>query len=143
MTVTWIQREDMVQAIHEALSELRNGKHEELRKALIHLETVILRDGAQCGYKITAAEEEFISLLIPYVRMLGREHAMLSLVSVGGDVAITAIGSLSVVSQNSVCSVMVPSPKTGASACVILLPLAQPLQDLLSLDAVISSVFHT
>lgn len=142
MTITRISRSDVERSVHKAVEAIRGGNYEDLRAELTAMVQVIREEGAASGYVIHAGEDEIDPLLTPYIRMLGREHVMLSITVVGGAVSVAALNKLRVVERNSARSVMVPLPAAREQIFVVLLPLSRQLQALLAEDGLAACVFR-
>lgn len=142
MTITIISRNDVERSVYEVAEAIRDGNHEDLCAELTAMAKLVREEGASSGYVIHAGEDEIAPLMTPYIRMLGREHVMLSITVVGGGVSVSALNKLRVVERNSARSVMVPLPATKEQIFVVLLPLSRRMQALLAKDGLAACVFR-
>ena len=140
MTITRTRRQAVEDPIRKGMAAIPTSR-KDFREDLEKLAVLIQTQCEDRGFRVILTEDEIEDLLLPWLRMLCREQPMAAVISVGGEVSVSALNRLSAVGRNTARCAVLPSHGVGEDITIFLLPVSPALRDLLALDGLATCVF--
>ena len=90
MTITRTRQQAVEDPIREGLAALPTSR-KDLRENLEKLAILIRTQCEDRGFRVLLTEDEIEDILLPWLRMLCKEQPMAAVISVGGEVSVSAL----------------------------------------------------